>query len=78
MQHGDYISKVFVLNVNCWCRSNLITIQLDWLAIANWAYADIFAVAVQFQYQDQFWIPHQKLHGAYFLDRCVEPQNMLI
>ena len=43
-------------------------IQLDWLAIANWAYAGIFAVDVCFQNQDQFWIPHQKLHGAYIFD----------
>ena len=34
--------------------------QLDWLWIAEWAYTEIFAVAVRVQKQDQFWISHQK------------------
>ena len=38
-------------------------IQLDWPRIAEWAYAGIFAVAVQVQKQDQFWISHQKKQG---------------
>ena len=38
--------------------------QLDWPSTADWAYASIFAVAVRFQNQDQFWIPRPKLHGA--------------
>ena len=34
--------------------------------------ADIFAVAVRFQNQDQCWIPHQKLQGGilfYFIEK---------
>ena len=57
--------KTNLLNL-VFVRVNLL--QLDWLAIADWAYASIFAVAVQFQDKDQFWIPHQKLHGACVLD----------
>ena len=34
-------------------------VQLDWPWIAEWAYTDIFAVTVQFQNQDQFWISHR-------------------
>ena len=30
------------------------TVHLDLIRIAEWAYADMFAVAVQFQNQDQF------------------------
>ena len=53
----------------------ILTIQLDWLAIADWAYAGIFAVAVRFQNQDQFWIPRQKLHWACILDFFEKSQN---
>ena len=35
-------------------------LQLDWPWIAGWAYVGIFAVAVLFQHQDQFWISRQK------------------
>ena len=35
-------------------------IQLDWPWFPEWAYAGIFAVAVRFQNQEQFWISHQK------------------
>ena len=35
------------------------SVQLDWLRIAEWAYAGIFSVAVLFQNQDQCWIPCQ-------------------
>ena len=42
-------------------------IQLDWPWIAEWAYAGIFAVAVRFQNQDQYWISHQKSGFFIFL-----------
>ena len=32
------------------------SVQLDWLVIIDWVYANFFAAAVQFQNQDQFWI----------------------
>ena len=38
-------------------------LQLDWPWIAEWAYAGIFAVAVQFKNKDQFWISNQKISG---------------
>ena len=44
-----------------------IGLQLDWLKIAEWAYAGIFAAEVRFQIRDQFWIPQPKLHGACYL-----------
>ena len=48
------------------CPSFRKFIQLDWPWIAEWAYAGIFAVAVQFQNQDDFWISHQKNQGSFF------------
>ena len=44
-------------------------VQLDWLRIAEWACAGIFAVAVQFQNQDHFLISHQKLHEFFFFEK---------
>ena len=41
-------------------------LQLDWPWIPEWAYADIFAVAVRFQNQDKFWISNQKNQGSFF------------
>ena len=38
--------------------SYTLELQLDWPWIAEWSYADIFAVAVQIQNQNQFWISH--------------------
>ena len=38
--------------------------QYSWIGdeyVSDWAYANIFAVAVRFQIQDQFWIPHHQL-----------------
>ena len=35
-------------------------------------------VEVQFQIRDQFWISHQKLHEACYLDFLVLPNNMLV
>ena len=37
-----------------------ILLQVDWPWIAEWAYAGIFDVAVNFQNQDQFWVSRQK------------------
>ena len=56
----------------------VVIVQLDWLRIAEWAYAGIFAVAVRFQNQDQFWIPHQKLHVACVLDFFDISKNKLV
>ena len=51
-------------------------LQLDCPPDGHWDYADIFAVEVQFQIRDQFWIPQPKLHGtAYILDFFAKPQN---
>ena len=44
----------------------MTSLQLDWPWIAGWAYAGIFAVAVQIQNQDQFWISRQKPRGRFF------------
>ena len=44
-------------------------------AIAGRAYTGNFAVAFQFQNQDQFWVPCQKLHGACILDFSEKSQN---
>ena len=41
-------------------------LQLDWSWIVEWAYAGIFAVAVQFQNQDQFLVSRQKIKGHFF------------
>ena len=54
------------------------SLQLDWIAIADKAYRGMFAVAVRFQNQDQFWIPHQKLHRACNLDFSEKSQNELV
>ena len=40
-------------------------IQLDWPWIAEWTYVGIFAVAVRFQNQNQFWVSHQKNQGSF-------------
>ena len=57
--HFDFVSQKLVqVAVNY--------LQLDWPAIAPWAYASTFAVAVWFQNKDQFWIPPPKLHEACF------------
>ena len=58
-------------------RPRLI-VQLDWPSIADWAYAGIFAVAVRFQNQDQFWIPQPKLHGACILGFFKKSQNEVV
>ena len=42
-------------------------LQVDWPWIAEWGYADIFAVAIKVQNQDQFWVSHQKINGRFFL-----------
>ena len=47
------------------------------LHIAHWDYIIHFAVEIPFEIRDQFWVPHQKLHGACYLD-FVKSQNMLI
>ena len=44
------------------------SVQLVWPLITDWAYTSIFAVEVQFQIRDQFWIPQPKLHQACILD----------
>ena len=59
------------------CRNDLFSLpfgktgsyilQLDWLRTAEWTYAVIFAAAVQFQNQDNFWISHQNLRGRFYL-----------
>ena len=51
-------------------------IRLDWSWIAEWAYAHIFAVAVRFQNQDQFWISHQKNQGSFFLIFSLKSRKM--
>ena len=56
----------------------LISVQLDWPSIADWAYASIFAVKVQFHIRDQFWIPQPKLHGACILDFVEKSKNELV
>ena len=53
-------------------------LHMDWLRIAEWACAGIFAVAVQSHNQDQFWISHQKLHRACVLDVFEKSQNKLV
>ena len=52
-------------------------IQLDWSSIAGWDYASIFAVAVRFLIQDQFWIPQSKLHEACIFDFFEKSKNEL-
>ena len=38
-----------------------------------------FAVEVQFQIRDKFWVPRPKLNGAmYILDFFVKPKNSLV
>ena len=59
VRFGHISSLIYVLHPHY--------MQLGWLAIAEWAYAGIFAVTVQFQNQDKFWIPHQKLQWGRFL-----------
>ena len=51
---------------------------IGYIAIADWAYVGIFAVAVQFENQDKFWIPNQKLHVACILDFSKKNQNELV
>ena len=55
-------------------------LQLDWPQVAEWAYAGIFPVAVQFQNQDQIWISHQKKTGFFFFEKSkhelVQPKMM--
>ena len=50
---------------------NLIFIEYDWIAhqmhIGTTLDAGMFAVEVQFQIRDQFWIPQPELHGAKYL-----------
>ena len=53
-------------------------IQLDWLSIAGSVYARFFAVAVQFQIQDQFWVLQPKIHGACILDFFEKSKNELV
>ena len=55
----------------------LAEVQLDLPWIAEWAYASIFAVAVQFQNKDQFWISRQK-SGVVFLIFFEKPKNELV
>ena len=55
----------------------IFLLQLDWLATADWAYADIFAIIVRFQNHDRFWIRHQKLHRVCMSDYFEKPQNEL-
>ena len=49
-----------------WFKKHWIGLQLDWPWIAGWAYTGSFAVAVQIQNQDHFWISHQKNQGSFF------------
>ena len=53
-------------------------VQLDYPSVRHWEYIITFAVEVQFQIRDQFWIPHQNLHEAYYLDFLVTSQNVLV
>ena len=53
-------------------------VQLDWPSIVGWAYASIFAVAVRFQIQDQFWILWPQLHAACILDFLEKSKNELV
>ena len=60
-----------------------VHIQLDWPCIAEWAYAGIFAVAVQCQNQDQFWISRQTNRGVFYLfikskNELVRPKMMFL
>ena len=43
-------------------------VQLDCLSVTHWDWVITFAVEVQFQFRDQFWIPQLKLHEACYLD----------
>ena len=52
-------------------------VQLNWSLIVDWAYASIFAVAVQFQNKDQFLDSSAKIHGACILDFFKNSQNEL-
>ena len=45
-------------------------LQLDCPSVTNWGVVITFAVKVQFQIRDQFWIPQPKLHGALYLFFC--------
>ena len=45
-----------MLECHCWEVGEPQVPQLDWLRIAEWACAGIFAVTVRFQNQDRFWI----------------------
>ena len=57
---------------------NLFSDTAGLVSNTDWAYAGIFAVAVRFQNQDQFWILHQKLHGACIFDFFKNPQNEVV
>ena len=37
-------------------------LQLDYLSVSHWDIVITFAVLIQFQFEDQFWIPQPKLH----------------
>ena len=54
---------MFLDQFNPFC---LHIMQPDWLRIAGRAYAGIFAVTIQLQNQDQFWISHQRNQGSFF------------
>ena len=58
-------------------------LQLDWPCSAEWAYAGIFAVAVRFQNQDQFWISPKKIRGRFYFfkkskNELVWPKTMFL
>ena len=56
----------FLLSRDIFFYTRTVALQLDWPWIAGWTYAGIFAVAVQIQNQDQFWISHPKTQGSFF------------
>ena len=56
-----YVCITFVI-------TSSLMLQLDCPSARHWDYVTTFAVGVLFQIQDHFWILHQKLHGACYLD----------
>ena len=54
----------------------LKSLKLDCPSDGHWDYAGMFAVEVEFQIRDQFWIPPLKLHKSKYL--FFKPQNGLV
>ena len=68
----EYVFPVYV------CAFTSACVQLDCLSVRSWDPIITFAVEVQFQIRDQFWIPQPKLHRQKYLIFFVKSQNGLV